>query len=177
MDQMLKERWEKAVAFHGHICPGIAIGVRACQAACDALGCEFSQDEQLVCITENDACGVDAVSALLGCTLGKGNLIYHGTGKMAFNFYDRNTQKSVRVYFKPGNMQGSREDKIRYIMETDLNELFTFSRPKLALPEPARHFVSVACSVCGEYAPEHKIRLQDGQLVCLSCFREYSRGF
>lgn len=26
---MEKEIWEKAVAFHGHACPGLAIGVRA----------------------------------------------------------------------------------------------------------------------------------------------------
>ena len=26
MDQQL---WEKAIAFHGHACPGLAIGVRA----------------------------------------------------------------------------------------------------------------------------------------------------
>ena len=176
MDEMMRRYWERAVDFHGHVCPGIAIGVRACQAACEALGCEFSQDEELVCITENDACGVDAVSALLGCTLGKGNLLYHGTGKMAFNFYDRKTQKSVRLYFKPLNMQGSREEKMNYILEADLDELFAFSKPTLPMPEPARHFTSVTCSKCGEAAPEHKIRLQDGKFMCLDCFQEYNRG-
>ena len=64
--------WKKAVSFHGHECGGIALGVRACMEAIDRLGITFSEEEDLVCVTENDACGVDAVQAILGCTLGKG---------------------------------------------------------------------------------------------------------
>lgn len=30
---MKKELWERAVDFHGHECPGLAIGARACEAA------------------------------------------------------------------------------------------------------------------------------------------------
>ena len=47
--------------------------------------------EEVVCITENDACGVDAVQVITGCTMGKGNLIYRGTGKMVFSFFNRKT--------------------------------------------------------------------------------------
>ena len=57
-------------------------------------------DEELVCVTENDACGVDAVQVITGCTMGKGNLLYRGTGKMAFSFYCRNSGASVRLCLK-----------------------------------------------------------------------------
>jgi formylmethanofuran dehydrogenase subunit E len=63
--------WKKAVSFHGHECPGLAIGVRACDAAFEFLKIGASEDEQIVCVTENDACGVDAVQALLSCTIGR----------------------------------------------------------------------------------------------------------
>lgn len=62
--------WEKAVEFHGHECPGLAIGVRAVEAAKVKMGIHFSQDEEIVCVTENDACGVDAIQVLAGCSLG-----------------------------------------------------------------------------------------------------------
>jgi formylmethanofuran dehydrogenase subunit E len=60
---MNKELWDKAVAFHGHECPGLAIGFKACEAAAEKIGIGVSDDEEIVCITENDACGVDAIQA------------------------------------------------------------------------------------------------------------------
>ena len=35
---MNKELWEKAVAFHGHACPGLALGVRLCEFVQQELG-------------------------------------------------------------------------------------------------------------------------------------------
>ena len=75
-----KALWEKAAAFHGHVCPGLTIGYRAALYAIELLELTFSEDEQVVCITENDACGVDAIQAILGCSVGKGNLLFHMTG-------------------------------------------------------------------------------------------------
>ena len=45
-----KKLWEKAAAFHGHVCPGLTIGYRAALYAIDLLGLTFSDDEQVVCI-------------------------------------------------------------------------------------------------------------------------------
>lgn len=89
--------WEKCVAFHGHACGGLTIGYKAACYAAELLELDFSGDEQLVCIAENDACGVDAIQALLGCSVGKGNLLFHMRGKQAFSFYNRTTGKSVRL--------------------------------------------------------------------------------
>jgi len=90
---MNKELWEKAVAFHGHECPRLAIGFMVSQVAFEKMGIGTSDDEDIVCVTENEACGLDAVQALLSCIIGKGNLIYHGTGKQVcadcFKSYSR----------------------------------------------------------------------------------------
>ena len=57
-----KELWERCVAFHGHACGGLAVGYQASLYAMELLGVSGrAQDEELVCVTENDACGVDAV--------------------------------------------------------------------------------------------------------------------
>ena len=81
-----KALWEKAAAFHGHTCGGLTIGYKAALYAIQLLDIQFSTDEELVCVTENDACGVDAIQAILGCSVGKGNLLFHITGKQAFSF-------------------------------------------------------------------------------------------
>ena len=69
--------WETCVQFHGHACGGLTIGYKAACYAAELLELSFSGDEQVVCIAENDACGVDAIQALLGCSIGKGNLLFH----------------------------------------------------------------------------------------------------
>lgn len=170
-----KEKWEKAAAFHGHKCGGLAIGFKAVEALMNHIPTIAASDEEIVCISENDACGVDAIQALLSCTIGKGNLIYKPLGKMAFNFYFRESGESLRLYFKGSNTDMSHDDWQEYILNASPNELFTFSKPVFELPESARLFKSVVCDECGEKSREDKIRLKDGKMVCLSCFKEYDR--
>ncbi len=175
----MQELWEKCVAFHGHACPGLAIGFRASEAAHVWLGMVgFSQDEELVCVTENDACGVDAIQVLLGCSFGKGNLIYKDTGKQAFSFFDRKNHKKGRIVFKrPFGKTIDRAQLQELILKAPLEELFELKEPMFEVPESARLFTSEVCELCKESAPEHKMRLQGGQKVCLDCFTHYSRGF
>ena len=69
--------WEKCVDFHGHHCGGLRIGYAAAEYAMKLLSIGFSDNEDVVCISENDACGVDAIQVMLGCSIGKGNLLFH----------------------------------------------------------------------------------------------------
>ena len=171
-----EEMWKKVVEFHGHECPGLAIGIKVCQAAQARMGAAFSKDEELVCVTENDACCVDAVQVVTGCTFGKGNLIYRDTGKVAFSFFNRQDGQSLRIILKPFAQEMERDERKAYILAQPAEALFDFGVPGFSLPESARIFTTIVCEKCGEGAPEHKIRLEDGKRVCLDCFQEYSRG-
>ena len=174
---MDKKLWEKCVEYHGHECPGLAIGFKACEAAVKHLGVNFSSDEEIVCVTENDACGVDAVQVLTGCTIGKGNLLYRNVGKQAFSFFNRTTGEGIRLVLKPSQKEMTRKERQQYLLNSAPEELFDFKEPHYQLPEKARIFATVVCEECGEGVPEHKIRLKDGKKVCLDCFPEYSRGW
>jgi formylmethanofuran dehydrogenase subunit E len=92
----------QVIAFHGHYCPGVTIGYRAALIAMRELGVERAQDEELVAICETDACGVDAVQVITGCTLGKGNLILRDWGKQVFTFGRRSDGKMLRVALRYG---------------------------------------------------------------------------
>ena len=91
--------YDELVAFHGHSCPGLAMGFRMSQAALSFLSGGRSADEELVAIVENDACGVDALQYLTGCTFGKGNLIFRDYGKHVYTLYSRRSRRGVRVAF------------------------------------------------------------------------------
>ncbi len=43
----------QAAAFHGHMCPGLAIGVRAAELALGEIG-PHSSDEEVVAVVETD---------------------------------------------------------------------------------------------------------------------------
>ena len=169
-----KALWEKAADFHGHTCGGLTIGYKASLYAIRLLDIQFSQDEELVCITENDACGVDAVQAILGCSVGKGNLLFHITGKQAFSFYNRKTGKSVRLVLRRRPSM-TREESFAYCQSQKPCDLFDAMPVRIPLPEPARLFRSVTCSCCGESTAESMIRMQDGKPLCLDCFVPYDR--
>ena len=167
--------WEKAAAFHGHVCPGLTIGYRASLYAIELLELTFSQDEQVVCITENDACGVDAIQAILGCSIGKGNLLFHMTGKQAFSFYNRTSGKSVRLVLNKPIGEMSREQAFDYYHACKQEDLFTVKETTIALPEQARIFDSYVCECCGESTGANWIRLQDGKKLCTDCYQSYDR--
>jgi formylmethanofuran dehydrogenase subunit E len=131
---MNQENWNRAVKFHGHECPGLAIGVRASEIAMELLGVGVSKDEELVCVTENDACGVDGVQVLTGCSMGKGNLIYRGTGKMAFSFFERKSGRKVRLFLKPLAGEMSRPERQAFILSAPAEEVFTIACRSMTRP-------------------------------------------
>ena len=163
------ELYDKCAAFHGHSCGGLLIGFRAAICAMELLGIDSpSEDEEIVCIAENDACGIDAVQVLLGCTAGKGNLIFRLRGKQAFTFFDRAANKAFRIVLKERDF-ASKEEKHKFMREAPSEEIFTVEPASLPLPEAASIYASHPCAVCGERTAEPWLRVRDGKFVCLDC--------
>ena len=167
--------WEKCVAFHGHRCGGLRIGYAASEYAMKLLGISFSDNEQVVCISENDACGVDAIQVMLGCSIGKGNLLFHMTGKQAFSFYNRTTGKSVRLVLKPKPLNMTPEESQGYYFDRTCEQLFDVMPTRIALPIPAKIFDSYDCECCGEKTGANWIRIAGGKKLCLDCYETYNR--
>ncbi len=170
-----KQLWEKCVAFHGHECGGLTIGFKAALLAIKELGITFSKDEEIVCISENDACGVDAIQVILSCTVGKGNLLFHMTGKSAYSFYDRKRGRSVRLLLKPAPEGMSKAASFAYYQAQAPEDMFEIMPTHIRLPEKARMFDSYICECCGERAGANWIRIQDGKKLCLDCASHYDR--
>lgn len=167
--------WEKCVAFHGHACGGLTIGYKAALYAIELLELSFSEDEEIVCIAENDACGVDAIQVVLGCSVGKGNLLFRMRGKQAFSFYNRRTGKAVRLVLRPRDREMTREESFAYYQAGAPHDLFEVKEATAVLPERARLFDSYPCACCGEVAGANWIRIADGKKLCLDCYKSYDR--
>lgn len=166
-------KYEDIIAFHGHSCPGLAIGYRMARAALHALQTVRSQDEEVVAIVENDACGVDALQCVAGCTFGKGNLIFRDYGKHVYTLYARSSGEGVRVVFHGKGIRAElRDDRpamIKTILEMPESEIVSVQRLKIEAPQEARIHQSVACSSCGESVMNTKVRHVGGKNLCIPC--------
>ncbi len=183
----IEKYWDKAVAFHGHACPGLAIGCRMALAAMQALGItDRSHDEEIICIAECDACSIDAVQVLLGCTMGKGNLFLKMRGKHAMTFMHKATQKAIRVQWiapMQSPPQGAtaqtqamdRESRQKFFLSAADELLLRVAEVPFMPPAEARISPSLLCHQCQELTAEPYVRLHKGHILCLDCFQSYSR--
>jgi len=165
--------YEEIVRFHGHDCPGLAIGYRMAEAAVDQLSSSRAGDEELVAIVENDACGVDALQCVTGCTFGKGNLLFRDYGKQVYTVYSRKSRNGVRVLFHGKGiteaMRGNRAELIGFILSAPVESIISVTPVSIREPEPARIRQSVPCSLCGESVMETRVREVEGKPVCIPC--------
>ncbi len=186
-----------AIRFHGHQCPGLAMGLRVSQVALRELG-KPAKDEELVAIVENNSCGVDAIQVLTGCTFGKGNLIFKDFGKYVYTFMNRENQRALRISIKEeavitdkhhldlfakvksktatsaemGKFKRLHIEKSNAILDLPEADLLNIEE---ITPEPlsmAHLHESICCDRCGEPVMETRIRLLDGAPHCIPCFEE-----
>ncbi|KAF5415438.1 MAG: formylmethanofuran dehydrogenase subunit E [Candidatus Methanogaster sp.] len=188
---------ETAIRFHGHQCPGLAMGIRVSLVALRELG-KPAKDEELVAIVENSSCGVDAIQVLTGCTFGKGNLIFKDYGKYVYTFMNRETRKALRISIKKEAVLSDKHHldlfakvKARTADPAEMEEFKRLhiekSNALLDLPEadlmsievinpeplPMAHIhESICCARCDEPVMETRIRLIDGAPHCIPCFEE-----
>lgn len=187
-----------AERFHGHMCPGLAIGIRAARIALREIG-PHAADEEVVAIVETDMCAVDAIQALTGCTFGKGNLIHLDHGKNAYTFIRRSDGKAIRIAGKPGALDDDPEwsalftkvragqamagEQARFqalhrqramaVLEIPEERLFTVQPVPPVVPARARIHDSIPCAICGEPTMETRTRRFQGQTLCIPCFERF----
>jgi len=165
--------FQEVVKFHGHTCPGLAIGYRMATAALRFLSELRAEDEELVAIVENDACGVDAVQCLTGCTFGKGNLIFKDHGKQVYTFFCRNSKKAVRVALNesafPQGIKGNREEWIKWLLSAPEEKVVSLIEVSIKEPDHAKKIASVRCEACGELVMETRALRINGKLACIPC--------
>lgn len=195
MPEQFDDDLRETIQFHGHLCPGLALGYRVAKAALRELEAERPEDEDLVAVVENDSCAADAIQFITGCTFGKGNLIFRDYGKHVYTFFNRRTGRGIRVsedyrgfenderYRALKNKQKAggdvdqqmREvlmDKAAAILRAGEQELMRLVPEDAPLPSRARISASIRCASCGERFMEPRGRVRGSKIVCIPCFEK-----
>jgi formylmethanofuran dehydrogenase subunit E len=192
-----KMTFAEVVAFHGHACPGLAIGFRVAESALQELG-DKAADEELVAVVENNSCAVDAIQVMAGCTFGKGNLIFRDYGKQVYTFIRRPSGEAVRIAvtweppctetetpeekalwkrYSEGDrsvevmavVQARKAHKMQMVLEAPARDLFDIRRLTAPLPEAARIYPTLRCDLCHEKVMEPRTRKVGNQTLCIPC--------
>ncbi len=186
--------FEEAATFHGHVCPGLALGYRVGKKALEWLDANRAEDEEIVAVVENDSCAVDAIQVLTGCTYGKGNLIHKDTGKRVYTFFNRARGKGIRIVedyvvmespdtkalfaksrsgaATPEEMKQFEEiraKKIKEILSAPDDTFITAEETNEPPPAKARIFETLRCDACGEKVMAPKAVRLPGKILCRDC--------
>lgn len=209
VEQMIRSRdlpglLRLAETLHGHLCPGLTLGVKAGQYAMDYLQQENTGMEEVEAIVECNNCFTDGIQVVTGCTFGNNALLYKDLGKIAVTVARRRDGSAVRLVVRPdfrekifarypaagplfdkvvAQRQGTPEDHHRFqhlwaavarreLEEVDLKEQLAIQTLTIELPSYARIFPTVVCQRCGEGVMEPRVRVKEGQKLCLSCAGE-----
>jgi len=147
----------------------------------------------------------DGIQCVTGCSFGNNALIYQDYGKTAFTLAKRSGE-AVRISIKDiGSLleehepeaerlfqkvvverKGTNEEQRRLkeswrrigfgMLTIPDEDLFNVKRTTIQVPGYSRIFASVKCSICGENVMEPRARVQNGQIVCISCSgQEYNQ--
>ncbi len=196
----LPDDFKQCVDFHGHVCPGLVLGYQATRFGLEWLREHRAEDEEIVAIVENDACFVDAVQVLSGCTFGKGNFIFRDYGKIAVTFLSRNSNRGVRISLKPDKTPSDpkhrelfqkiqrgdateeerkefyklHEKRSTELLQKKPEELFNIKEVEMILPPKARIEPSVICDECHEPTMKSKTLEHHGRILCKECAQAIS---
>ena len=189
------EIFARVVEFHGHMCPGLALGIRAAEVARAEVGLN-SPENPVVAIVETDLCPADAILYLTGCTFGKGNFIHLDHGKNAFTFVRLRDGRGVRVVARPDAFgppdpdftallekvrsgQASAEERARFeeaqrrraeaILQAPLDRLFQVRPAEARVPPRNRAVRWEVCDGCGEPVLTSHLERRDGGVYCRGC--------
>lgn len=189
--------WEQTIRFHGHVCPGVVIGHRACWYARQLLNLDNpSLAPEYIVIAENDLCGIDAVQINTGCTLGNDNLIIDNQGKQAFSFIEKKSGAGVRLMLKAPQwlsdepidlhhkvklgtaspdeareffrQRGQRGEELLAMSD---EELFIVEYINRKVPGKPRLHPIVYCSSCHEQVMEPWTTIRGAELLCPRCVK------
>jgi len=199
-EPMLVDFQLKRIAdFHGHLCPELVIGYRACLCALAHLNLELLTTPGLHIQAENTTSAVDAIQYMTGCTAGNGRLVSQDHGKHVYTFVSDN-HRGIRLVLKPNTalfdpeflmletrVQDERatlEETARYqmllderilsLLHIDETALFEIQPALTTFEDTDLTSALVACSRCGELtAPTHLVVIERKR-ICLACASQVS---
>jgi len=187
---------KKIADFHGHLCPDLVIGCRACEIALEILSQKEEIKGGLTVIAENTTSALDAIQCITGCTLGNQRLVVSDFGKHKYTFIINRSGLAItlslkeqhfgdeKVYFslekKIIKDEATLEDiaqfqrlldvRVESLLSLKHDEIFEVMETKRKPPKNEAPTVFSKCPYCGDLVLKSKFLELEGVLICKPCF-------
>jgi formylmethanofuran dehydrogenase subunit E len=182
-----EEALKIASQLHGHLAPGLALGVRMSSLAMEKLKLNRG-NKKAIAVSETARCLADGIQATTGCTLGHGNIIVKNYGKLALTIGRIDTGRGIRIglreeayRFSPlmkkwmmreGKLTKDEEEELsKSLLELD-EKYLEFQYVEISLDQNFENSAIVKCTRCGDLVPEALIVRENGLRLCRSCANE-----
>lgn len=100
-----KTPWEQVTDFHGHTCPGIAIGYRVAVLAQKEMGIRPTSDSELLVKAETRSCALDAFQIINKSTIGRRALMIEDSHQPIYWFHFTGTQEILKITINSALME------------------------------------------------------------------------
>lgn len=174
---------ELAIELHGHLAPGLALGMRMSEVAMEALKLKKG-NKKAIAISETSRCLADGMQVVTGCTLGHGNAFVQNFGKLALTVGRVDTKEGTRVALKEDAWKHSslmekwmmRGKKLTKKEEVELGfeliefkiEYFDIKPVEITMGQFFENSEIVRCLACNELVP----RSLTTDSICNACTGE-----
>ncbi len=192
---------KKIADFHGHLCPDLVIGCRACEMALEILSQKEEINGGLTVIAENTTSALDAIQWITGCTLGNQRLVIYDFGKHKYTFMMNRNNFAIKLSLKEqhfgdekkylflgekiikgeatledvAQFQRLLDSRVRTLISVKPDELFEIEETRGNLPQAEAPTVFLRCFYCKDLVLKSKLLDLKGVLVCKPCLNELAR--
>jgi formylmethanofuran dehydrogenase subunit E len=194
---------KRVVDFHGHLCPELVIGCKACEYAQKLLSENGKPEGRISVIAENSTSALDAIQVLLGATPGNQRLKIYDFGKHNYTFSLKNGQNGFRLSLKELNytdedeyetleekiigdqaclndlveFQGILDNRVKRLFASCPENLFTIENVRSMHQITEMPTIYLSCWGCGQQVLKSKAIEFQGKIYCIPCFQGIaSRG-
>jgi formylmethanofuran dehydrogenase subunit E len=176
-----------AISLHGHLAPGLALGVRMTRLAMERLGARKGE-KNLIGVAETSRCLADALQVTSGCTLGHANAFVENYGKLALSLARADTRKGIRVslreeasgfaplmrkwMMREGRLTKEEERELGLRLLELEERYFDIQAIELLLSHAFERSPIQKCARCGDLIPEAAAVGRGGETLCRFCAGE-----
>lgn len=186
---------KKVVDFHGHLCPELVIGMKACEYAQKLFHESEMPASRISVMAENSTSALDALQVLFGVTLGNQGLKVFDFGKHNYTFLPGDAGNGFTLKLKPqcyGNeeeyekleerivsnqitldevaqFQHLLDSRVLRLLSSDPEDLFVKGAPCCSHPSMEVPTVYVNCLSCGEQVIRERAVHIQGKAYCIPC--------
>ncbi len=193
---------KKIIDFHGHLCPELMIGAKACEYAQKLLFENREPDGGISIVAENCTSALDAIQVLLGATAGNQRLKIMDFGKHNYTFSYKNEPHGFRLSLRWQRYEDEDEysrleekilknqvtlDEVVYfqkLLDNRVKQLLSLSPEDLfdvecieTIPQPTEMAtIYFSCCQCEQQVLRSRTIDFRGKIYCVPCFQRMNAG-